>query len=177
MLLESFIEEHGGTPIALKHIKLRNARSMNSIIETEVQVHTLLRHPKIIQIMAISLLKNSVYIVSELVYGFNLDELLFCDESAEAYSYRETLLVDKVLIAKQICQAVTYLHYLTPPVVHRDIKPGNILVGKKTAVTKLCDMGLSKLKTRLATTMTSGILGTPQYLAPECLLEIHAGTI
>lgn len=166
-----------GTPIALKHIKVRNAKKMQSVFETEVRVHSILRHPNIVQIMAISLLKNSVYIVSELVDGFNLEELLFCDESSEAHSHRDVLLQDKVCIAKQVCQAVTYLHHLKPAVVHRDIKPANVLVDKKSLTTKLCDMGLSRLKTRISTTATNGIPGTPQYLAPECLLEKQVGTI
>jgi len=166
-----------GTPIALKHMKVRNAKRMQSVFETEVRIHSMLRHPNIVQIMGISLLKNSVYIVSELVDGFNLDELLFCDESSEAHSHRDVLLQDKVSIAKQICQAVTYLHHLKPAVVHRDIKPANVLVDKKSVATKLCDMGLSRLKTTISTTATNGIRGTPQYLAPECLLEKQAGTI
>lgn len=166
-----------GTPVAIKEIKLRNARAMESVIKTEVQVHYMLRHPNIIQIMAISLLKNSVYVISEMVDGFNLDEVLFCDEGSEAHNHRENLLKCKVFIGKQICQAVAYMHQLSPPVIHRDLKPGNILVNKITAVTKICDMGLSKLKTRVATTQTNGIMGTPQYLAPECLIERKTGTL
>ncbi|XP_031565478.1 LOW QUALITY PROTEIN: uncharacterized protein LOC116300699 [Actinia tenebrosa] len=149
-----------GTPIALKHIKLRNAKRMQPVFEAEVQVHSMLRHPNIVQIMAMSLLKNSVYIVSELVDGFNLEDILFCDKSSEAHSHREMLLQGKVLVAKQICQAVTYLHQLKPAVVHRDIKPANVLVDKKSVATKLCDMGLSKIKTGIATTATNGVPGT-----------------
>ena len=102
----------------------------------------MVRHPNIVQIMAISYLKNSIYLVSELIEGRNLDEMLFRDDerSEPIQSY------NKCNVGKQICQAVAYLHNLKPPVVHRDIKPANVLVAKETHITKLCDMGLSKLK-------------------------------
>ena len=42
-----------------------------------------------------------------------------------------------------------FLHNLKPPLLHRDIKPANVLAAEKTHITKLCDMGLSKLKSAL----------------------------
>ena len=68
-----------GTKFAVKHVKIRNARHLQSIMETEVCFHNMACHPNIVQIMAISYLKNSIYLVSELIEGRNLDELLFSD--------------------------------------------------------------------------------------------------
>ena len=135
----------------------------------------MVRHPNIVQIMAISYLKNSIYLVSELIEGRNLDEMLFRDDerSEPIQSY------NKCNVGKQICQAVAYLHNLKPPVVHRDIKPANVLVAKETHITKLCDMGLSKLKSAqsLSHTVSTSIRGTPSYMAPECLLERKKATV
>ncbi|KAK3750999.1 hypothetical protein QZH41_007608 [Actinostola sp. cb2023] len=80
-------------------------------------------------------------------------------------------------ISRQLLQAVAYLHNLKPQVLHRDIKPANVLVARETHITKLCDMGLSKLKSRQSVTHT-GITtpGTPQYMAPECLLHKRKAT-
>ena len=83
-------------------------------------------------------------------------------------------------MAKQICQAVAYLHNLKPPIVHRDVKPANVLVANSTHVTKLCDMGLSKLKsagTLTHQTTSTTPPGTPAYMAPECLLQRKKATI
>jgi len=68
---------------------------------------------------------------------------------------------------------------LKPPVVHRDIKPANVLVDEATQITKLCDMGLSKLKSALSVSRTTniGIPGTPSCMAPECLLDRKKATV
>ena len=131
-----------GTNVAVKHVKIRHAKRIQSVVEREVRLHRMARHPNIVQIMAISFLKNSIYIVSELIGGHNLEELLFSDddESSTTFTLQSC---DKLDIGKQICQAVAYLHNLKPPLVHRDIKPANVLVAQTTHVTKLCDMGLS----------------------------------
>ena len=53
----------------------------------------------------------------------------------------------KLVIATKVIQAIAYLHNQNPAVIHRDIKPENILISKDLLMVKLCDMGLSKLKT------------------------------
>ena len=54
-----------------------------------------------------------------------------------------------------------YLHGLDQPVIHRDIKSGNVLVDDVTGDAKLCDFGLASTKVVTA--------GTPAYMAPELL--------
>jgi len=60
-----------GTDVAVNVLKLRNARRLKSVIETEVRVPGMIRHPNIVQIMAVLILKNSIYIVSQYVNGLN----------------------------------------------------------------------------------------------------------
>ena len=64
-----------------------------------------------------------------------------------------------------------YCYPQTPAVIHRDIKPENILISHDLKQVKLCDMGLSKIKTMntVMTTMAGGLVqpGTPVYKAPE----------
>ena len=155
-----------GTEVAIKDIQVRNAKRLKSVMETEVQVHTMVRHPNITQIMAVSLEKNHIYIISEFVDGANLEDLLFGDDTQQ----KEAILSKTFYIAKQVTKAVAYLHNLNPSIVHRDIKPANILVAKDSCVTKLCDMGLSKLKSATMQAVTAtGVPGTPHYMAPECI--------
>ena len=116
--------------------------------------------------------------MSELIKGPNLDDLLFSsDDKNDTHFTIQSC--NKLHLGNQICQAVAYLHNLKPPVVHRDIKPANVLVDEATQVTKLCDMGLSKLKSvqSVSHTTSTGIPGTPCYMAPECLLERKKATV
>ncbi|XP_022807184.1 cyclin-dependent kinase 1-like [Stylophora pistillata] len=160
-----------GTEVAVKLVKIRNAKGLQRVVETEVRIHSMIRHPNNVQIMAISYLKNSIYLVSELINGRNLEELLFNDdENSDNFTLQSC---NKYDVGKQVSLAVAYLHNLKPPLLHCDIKPANVLVAEKTHITKLCDMGLSKLKSAqsLTHTTSSAIRGTPSYMAPECLLE------
>ena len=154
-----FIGSWAGTDVAVKVLKLRNARRLQSVIETEVRVHDMIRHPNIVQIMAVSILKNSIYVVSEYINGRNLDEVLFGEgEESTKLTIQGN---DKMNVARQISQAVAYLHNLKPPVVHRDIKPANVLIAKGSLITKLCDMSLSKLKTEQSLSRSTAIAGSP----------------
>lgn len=169
--------EWAGTEVAVKQIKLRNAKRIRPVLETEVKVHSMVRHPNIVQIMAVSFLKNSILLVSELINDRNLEDLLFADpDDDETFTIQAC---DKLLVGKQICQAVAYLHNLKPPIVHRDIKPANVIVAKATHTTKLSDMGLRKLKSAqsLSQTQTTSVPGTPSYMAPECLVAKKKATI
>ena len=65
-----------GTNVAVKHIKVKNAKRLQASVESEIKVHRLVRHRNIVQIMAISFLKNAIHLVSKLIKGFNSDDLL-----------------------------------------------------------------------------------------------------
>lgn len=81
---------------------------------------------------------------------------------------------DEVLtILHQSLSALTYLHGQTPPIVHRDIKPGNILVQSRDPLhVKLADFGLSKASDYLTT-----LCGTHIYLAPEIARYCGSNTL
>ena len=164
--------------MAVKHVKIRHAKCIQSIVEREVRLHSMARHPNIVQIMAISFWKNSIYIVSELIEGHNLEELLFTDddESSKTFTLQSC---DKLDIGKQICQAVAYLHYLKSPVVHRDIKPANVLVAQTTHVTKLMSYGFkeAEISTISQSDNQHCNTGTLSYMAPECLLHNKKATV
>ena len=73
---------------------------------------------------------------------------------------------DVLLIGAAICDALTYLHSLTPPVIHRDIKPGNIKITPQGQVF-LVDFGLAK-QAHSGQATTVGAQGlTPGYASPE----------
>ncbi|ETI50763.1 TKL protein kinase [Phytophthora nicotianae P1569] len=73
---------------------------------------------------------------------------------------------EKTTIALEVCHALTYLHSLSPPIIHRDLKSRNILLNSDMKA-KLSDFGISR--ERLDITMTAGV-GTSLWMAPEVML-------
>jgi predicted ATPase len=101
------------------------------------------------------------YLVMELVEGGSLKERLQCGP----LPWREA-----VQIAIQVADALSYAHQRG--IVHRDIKPGNILFTADD-VAKLADFGLAYLADASVMTRTGAIMGTVFYLAPEQCLGRH----
>src|SRR5438552_1059171 len=117
-----------------------------------------LAHPNIVAVHDFGQVNGLPFFIMEFVDGLNLRQL----ERAGKLSPREAL-----QIVPQICDALQFAH--DEGVVHRDIKPENILVDKKGRV-KIADFGIAKILGReaeLGLTETRGVLGTPQYMAPE----------
>ncbi|HEY7138255.1 MAG TPA: protein kinase [Acidimicrobiia bacterium] len=76
--------------------------------------------------------------------------------------------VAAVAIVRQVLQGLAAVHHAG--VVHRDVKPANVLVDERTPgipVAKLTDFGLSRLLDGSSVTRTTGVVGTPRYMAPE----------
>src|SRR6266487_3652806 len=117
-----------------------------------------LSHPNIVAVHEFGQVNGLPYFIMEFVDGLNLRQL----ERAGKLSPQEAL-----KIVPQICEALQFAH--DEGIVHRDIKPENILLDKKGRV-KIADFGIAKILGRepdVALTQTQGVLGTPQYMAPE----------
>jgi tRNA A-37 threonylcarbamoyl transferase component Bud32 len=70
-----------------------------------------------------------------------------------------------------VADALHALHEATPkPIVHRDVKPGNIMLDRKTGRYMLADFGLARDATAVTMTRTGDALGTPLYMSPEQIL-------
>lgn len=165
------------TPVAVKSYKILQKHAKN--IMREVSIANQIRHPNIIQIMGLCHDRLTLYIVTELVEGNNLYDILFDSSVRDEFTMNEK---EKLSVASQLCQAVNYLHLQKIPIVHRDIKPENVLITQQLLV-KLCDLGLSKyvaMSTQLNTTVGTGsdnLRGTLLYMAPEILLNGAQATI
>ncbi|KAJ8299886.1 hypothetical protein KUTeg_021405 [Tegillarca granosa] len=126
--------------------------------------------------MAYTLDTNKLFMISELNDGENLDDVIFGEEHEGKISNEK-----KTEIARNVIQAVAYMHNQTPAIIHRDIKPENVLVSSDLKRTRLCDLGISKFKTMntMVTTSDGKSIqpGTPSYQAPEVLLDHKGGSI
>lgn len=157
-----------GRDVALKTILLREIEDPNERqflkerLFREAKSAGILSHPNIVTVFQIGEQDSLTYIAMEFVDGPNLAELLNRPEKPSM----ETL----VSILDQSAAALDYAH--SRGVVHRDIKPGNIIV-RSDGVAKIADFGVAKISSQNVT-RTGMTLGTPHYMSPE---QFHGRTI
>lgn len=129
--------------------------------KNERQILASLDHPNIARLLDGGTTEGGVpYFVMELIEGQPIDE--YCDAHSLSIPARLALF-------RQVCQAVQYAHQLL--IIHRDIKPGNILVTAE-AVPKLLDFGIAKILSEVEgkgpdATLTAFAALTPGYASPE----------
>jgi eukaryotic-like serine/threonine-protein kinase len=128
--------------------------------EREARVAARLNHPGIVALYELGADDDAVYLVSELVPGRTLAEL----NRAGAVSDR-----DVARIGSALCDALAHAHQRK--VIHRDVKPQNVLVVDEPAAgagfAKLADFGVAHLSSGDPLTRTGDVVGTLAYMAPE----------
>ena len=134
----------------------------------EARLGGLLRHPNIVATDELGQVGAHYYIAMELVEGWPLDALL-----AEHRRRRTAVPRAVVLeILARLCDALSYAHALHSRdgrplgLVHRDMKPGNVMIGREGAV-KILDFGIAKAATNLYATQAQSTRGTPLFMSPE----------
>ena len=125
----------------------------------EARILVGLRHPNLPQIVDAFEEEGRHYLVMEFVEGETLEELM--EKAAEGIIPEEQALG----WAKQVCDVLDYLHSHDPPVIFRDLKPGNIMVTPEGQV-KLIDFGVARLFDPSKGTDTLK-MGTVGYAPPE----------
>jgi eukaryotic-like serine/threonine-protein kinase len=121
-----------------------------------------LQHPNIVTIYDMGDEKGIPYIAMELIEGSSFEQLI-----AERASDPISL---KLVYAVQACRAFDYAH--KRGIVHRDIKPGNIMVTKEGTV-KVVDFGIARVL-ETSKTQTGMLIGTFAYMSPEQYHGEHA---
>jgi eukaryotic-like serine/threonine-protein kinase len=115
-----------------------------------------LNHPHIVTVYDLGEFEGHAFMAMELLEGEDLRTLI--DRAGEIP------LPDRVRILAQVAEGLAYAH--SRGVVHRDVKPANIMVTTSGQV-KLLDFGLARVATRETITRRGVILGTPDYMSPE----------
>lgn len=155
--VDSFIKR----PVAIKTIYLSEIQEdherqfLKERLYREAQSAGILSHPNIVTIYQIGEQDDLTYIVMEFVEGKNLAQVLRSPDKPSV----ELLLS----IFEQTAAGLDHAH--AQGVVHRDVKPANIIV-RSDGVAKITDFGVAKI-TSQTVTRTGMTLGTPHYMAPE----------
>lgn len=150
---DEVLDRHVAVKLLLS--RFRNDPEFIGRFRREAQAAASLSHPNIVAVYDTGQHDRLPYIVMELVRGQSLEEAI--DQGG--------LTEDQALeICAEVCSALEYAH--GRGLVHRDIKPGNILLASGGQV-KVTDFGIARAVTAETITQTASVLGTAAYLSPE----------
>ncbi|KMY53573.1 serine/threonine protein kinase [Bacillus sp. FJAT-27231] len=144
--------------VALKVLRLDfvNEEEFLRRFQREAQSATSLVHPHIVNIYDVGEEEGINYIVMEYVDGMTLKQYI------QQYS---PIPVEKTIdIMKQLASAIAFAHHNS--IIHRDIKPHNILMDRDGNV-KITDFGIAMALSATSITQTNAVLGSVHYISPE----------
>ncbi len=148
-----------GRPVAIKILRAEYTGDATLVarFQREARAAANLVHPNIVAIYDVGQEGSLYYIVMEFVSGPTLKEII---------RQRAPLPVDFALrVAEQVCSALEYAH--RHEVIHRDVKPQNILLSEDEEIVKVADFGIAKSRLDPDSTADRLALGTVKYISPE----------
>jgi len=158
--------------VAIKALKAeyRSDPDLSRRFVREATAAGTLNHPHIATIHDVGEADGTAYIAMEMVAGQPLDEVL---QTNGRMGYERVL-----ALGIQMADALAYAH--TRGIVHRDVKPSNILISADGQTAKLLDFGVARIgeadpvsgDAQLLGTQTSLMIGTPRYMSPEQALGL-----
>ena len=163
------VDSRSGQPVALKSIDLgddldaADRRQLRERFLGEAQAARRLSHPDIVAVLDAGEQQGRAWLAMELLAGCELGR----------YTRRPRLLPEALVLqlAERLAGALAHAH--GRGVVHRDIKPGNVMLDLASGQLKLTDFGLARLADH-SRTRTGVVLGSPWYMAPEQLAGAEA---
>jgi len=125
----------------------------------ESQAAGQLSHPNIVAVYDVGEQGDTTYIVMEYIVGQTLEQSMAAAPGPRSAAESLNILAD-------CARALDYAH--SKGVVHRDVKPGNIIL-QSDGVVKIADFGIAKVMESSTLTQTAAIVGSPHFMAPEQL--------
>ena len=143
--------------VAIKILKDENLQDQDfrRRFHAESQAVAMLSHPNIVSVYDVSMDSDEDYLVMELIEGISLKQYM---EKKGVLNWKETL-----HFAIQIAKALDHAH--SKGLVHRDIKPHNVMV-LRTGAVKVADFGIARMMSK-SNTLTKEALGSVHYISPE----------
>jgi Protein kinase domain len=160
-------DERTGEEVALKLLypHLRESGAVVERFRREVEIVRRISHPHVLAIREVVDSDGQLFLVMDYHPGGDLADRLAGRRRFEAEDLRA--------LAAQLCGALAAAH--RAGVVHRDVKPSNVLCGPGPALdVRLCDFGLARTAELSGLTTANAVLGTPEYMAPEVVVDGHA---
>lgn len=153
---------------AVKILKPSSKQNLRERFQTEVKITAKLHHPNIIEIHNVGEWSGMPFLEMEFIEGASLNEIIDTNGPIPPEACTS--------IAIMIARGLEYAHTLDimlygtvyKGVIHRDLKPQNIMLTKK-GLAKIMDFGIARPIETSIHTMEHNIVGTAQYLAPEQL--------
>ncbi len=153
-------DKYLGDIIALKVLSLSLGDQSSDALERfkrEAKAGMRITHENVVRIHDIGEHEGITYISMEFIHGANLKSII----SEQGALPRKHAL----LITKQICKALQASH--NKGIIHKDIKPPNILIESGNNLVKVVDFGLARGEDMMKVTSTGLLVGTPNYISPE----------
>ncbi|RLN79168.1 hypothetical protein BBJ28_00025792, partial [Nothophytophthora sp. Chile5] len=157
---------YNGQNVAVKMLLPETRRSIPHVVDllAEAKMMAAMEHPHIVAFVGVAWDSlTNMCVVSEFMAGGDLKALL---TRFEEQHYPLGFDHDKLRMALHVAHALTYMHSLDPPVIHRDLKSKNILLTERLDA-KLTDFGTSR--EHVGGSMTGGV-GTCLWMAPEVMV-------
>ena len=154
------LDERLGRRVAVKllHEHLADDPAFVERFRREARHAAAIDHPNVVRVLDSGMDAGRPFLVMELVDGESLRDALARSGTLDAST--------TIAIGRAVLAGLEATH--RAGVVHRDVKPGNVLLAHDASV-KLADLGIAKTHGEHTLTRTGEVLGTPQYLAPEVL--------
>lgn len=152
-------DRKSGGPVAVKVLagRLSGEESFRQRFAKEIEALRQLNHPNIIQLLGYGQDDDTFFYSMELVDGCSLEEEIH--RNKRRFTWQEALVT-----GLQITSALRCAH--DHGVIHRDLKPGNLLLST-TGVVKLSDFGIASLFGSTRLTDVGNVIGTIEYMSPE----------
>jgi serine/threonine-protein kinase len=157
MALDTVLERPVAVKLLAEH--LADDEAFVARFRREALAAARLQHPNIVQVFDSGLDEPSGrhYIVMEYVEGPSCADMIRDQGVLD--------IAEAVHIVRDACHGLDYAH--RAGVVHRDVKPGNLLISNDTGAAKLADFGIAKAAEQTRITQVGSVLGTAAYLSPE----------
>jgi tRNA A-37 threonylcarbamoyl transferase component Bud32 len=155
------LQAGGGKPVVLKefilpvYVNINVRKQSLKAFENEARILQSLNHPGIVQLIEFFAEDQRGYLVLEFIDGIPLEQKVLQDGPLGETDVRA--------LAKQMCEMLIHLHSMTPPVVHRDFTPDNLIL-RNDGTLKLVDFNVA---THVDAGSATSVVGKHAYLPPE----------
>ena len=142
--------------VKMIHVSPNEKHETIARFEREVQNTTILSHENIVSVLDVGEEDDCFFLVMEYIEGPTLSDYI--------KSHGQLSPQKAIQFAEQIFNGIQHAH--EKGIVHRDIKPQNIIIDRNQTL-KIVDFGIAKALSETAMTQTNHVVGTVQYLSPE----------